>query len=206
MKTVAFETFWRQLEKLSASEHKKEDFEATARIYLNINPEGALLRETHDIIEELRMMMLIFNQQIHVIEEFSRHLQSLHEKETSRESTNEGSSPSILKVLMDIKKLLEDQQAVKEEGNHANGSTSQNGSLHLPSIANGSIHSSQSWETLVAGKTIPDHTLHLAEDVTRDMRHRREELQKLEESTVYVCEQVSSRNLRFRSSDDETKI
>lgn len=74
MKTVAFETFWRQLNKLSARDHQQQDFEVPARTYLNINPEGELLRETQDIIEELRMMQGIFNQQMHVMEEFSRYL------------------------------------------------------------------------------------------------------------------------------------
>jgi hypothetical protein len=190
MKTVAFETFWRQLNKLSASEHQREDFEVTARIYLNINPEGELLRETHDIIEELRMMMGIFSQQIHVMEEFSRHLENLHEKETLREPTNESSLPSELKVLMDIKKLLEEQQAAKL-GACENEAPLQSASTSPASMLNGSIHPKEAPKKLVTRKTIPNHTLHLAEEVKRDMLHRKDELQKLEMSTGYVCDQVS---------------
>jgi hypothetical protein len=135
-------------------------------------------------------MMGIFNQQIHVIEEFSRHLQNLHERETEREATGEGAKPSVLKVLMDIKKVLEDQQEAKKgETGHLNGSSVSSQSALLQA-SSGSMISSQSSATAVPGKTIPDHTLHLAEDVSRDIGQRREELRKLEESTVYVCDQV----------------
>lgn len=122
------------------------------------------------------MMKGIFNHQIHVIEEFSRHLQNLYEKETFRESTNEGASPSMLKVLVDIKQLLEDQK--------------QNGIPNPAQSINRKTSASQSRSGLVVGKTIPSHTLHLAEDVSRDMKYRRDELEKLEESTNYVCDQV----------------
>lgn len=98
----------------------------------------------------------------------------------------------MLKVLLDIQKLLKDQNAAQEENLHntAAGILPQDGTL-APVAADGekldTAHSSRA-----AGKTIPSHTLHLAADVSRDMKYRRDELQRLEESTVYVCDQVKS--------------
>jgi len=61
MKTSSFELFWRHLKKLSSQRLKISP--KTARLYLNINPEGVLLQEAHDIIEELKMMSRINMQQ-----------------------------------------------------------------------------------------------------------------------------------------------
>lgn len=61
MKTTAFKLFWRHLEQLSGQRLKIDP--EKARLYLNINPEGVLLREAHDIIEELKMMSRINMQQ-----------------------------------------------------------------------------------------------------------------------------------------------
>lgn len=61
MKTTAFELFWRHLQILSGQSLKIDP--EKARIYLNINPEGLLLREAHDIVEELIMMSRICMQQ-----------------------------------------------------------------------------------------------------------------------------------------------
>ncbi|KAG4441971.1 hypothetical protein IFR05_002539 [Cadophora sp. M221] len=103
MKCISFESFWRQLHKLSSSDHQQADFEATARKYLNINPEGELLRETHDIIEELRMMSHIFNEQLHVVDQFTNHLKNLREKEEKKETTE----MKMLDVMVEVQKLLE---------------------------------------------------------------------------------------------------
>lgn len=61
MKTSSFELFWRHLKNLSSERLKISP--GTARLYLNINPEGVLLQEAHDIIEELKMMSRINMQQ-----------------------------------------------------------------------------------------------------------------------------------------------
>lgn len=51
------------------------------RAYLNVNPEGALLRECQDIIEELRMMSRIFTQQSQVVKDFKKALEKLNERD-----------------------------------------------------------------------------------------------------------------------------
>jgi hypothetical protein len=80
MKTVAYKTFWRYLSKSNGTHHESADtdFVATALLYLNRNPEGELLQEAYSIIEELRMMTNIYNQQLHVAESFSQHLENMH--------------------------------------------------------------------------------------------------------------------------------
>jgi hypothetical protein len=42
--------------------------------YLDINPEGTLLREAQDIAEELKMMRRVFSQQHQVVKDYRRHL------------------------------------------------------------------------------------------------------------------------------------
>lgn len=42
--------------------------------YLEINPEGTLLREAQDIAEELQIMLRIYNQQLHVVRDLRKTL------------------------------------------------------------------------------------------------------------------------------------
>lgn len=50
MKTIAFETFWAQMRMDSLKDpFQLQDSEKSAiRAFLNVNPEGALLRESQD--------------------------------------------------------------------------------------------------------------------------------------------------------------
>lgn len=208
MKCISFETFWRQLNKLSATDHQQADFEATARKYLNINPDGELLRETHDIIEELRMMTHIFTEQLHVVDQFKTHLQNLHEKETKKETAED----KMLDVMVEVRKLLRERyhsheappanitadlgsgttdgstvQVIKAPKDKASPATNRNTGTTVPAAV-----SDAACQTAISalGLSIPESTLHLAEDVTRGIIQRRAELQKLAESTVYVSDQV----------------
>lgn len=67
--TIAYECFWRNMEirgmrftSPGTSNHS----------YLNINPEGTLLRESQDVAEELQIMLRIYNQQLHVVRDFRK--------------------------------------------------------------------------------------------------------------------------------------
>lgn len=40
--------------------------------YLDINPEGTLLREAQDIAEELQIMLRIYNQQLHIVRDLRK--------------------------------------------------------------------------------------------------------------------------------------
>ncbi|KAH6712755.1 hypothetical protein BKA61DRAFT_484150 [Leptodontidium sp. MPI-SDFR-AT-0119] len=166
MKCISFESFWRQLHKLSSSDHQQADFEATARKYLNINPEGELLRETHDIIEELRMMSHIFNEQLHVVDQFTNHLKNLREKEEKKKTAE----VKMLDVMVEVQKL----GAVANQPQ-----TSDRATVAKETADSGS-------RTTIS---IPESTIQLAQDVGHEISSRLAELQKLEHSTVYVSDQ-----------------
>lgn len=246
MKCISFESFWRQLNKLSSSDHEEADFEATARKYLNINPEGELLRETHDIIEELRMMSHIFAEQHHVVEQFTSHLQNLREKEEKGKDEHSNET-KMLEVMTAVRKLLEER--FKKEDNQEGDMSSQtealagSGKLTVDGSAghghnhptkdragkeerilpNGTRVNTESTQSAtnkmtldetklgspdgipaalgaadascqptisIAKISIPESTIQFAQDVGREISSRRTELQKLEQSTVYVSEQV----------------
>jgi hypothetical protein len=83
MKTVAFDRFWHQMaiDSLNAQNRKlSSNPRSSSTIYLNVNPEGTLLRESQDIAEELRMMSRIFIQQQHVVKDFKKALEKLNER------------------------------------------------------------------------------------------------------------------------------
>jgi GTP cyclohydrolase III len=59
------------------NKEKRERDEDLLHKLLDINPEGALLKEIKDILDELHMMMKVFNEQSRVVEDFSSHIQKL---------------------------------------------------------------------------------------------------------------------------------
>lgn len=86
MKTVAFETFWAQM-RMDALRDPLAHSDQSVRTYLNVNPEGALLRETQDIVEELHMMSGLFSQQYQVVKDFKKSLEKLNEKREHKTHT-----------------------------------------------------------------------------------------------------------------------
>ncbi|KAJ4865084.1 corA-like mg2+ transporter protein domain-containing protein [Trichoderma breve] len=63
--------------------------------YLNINPEGVLLKESQDITDELNMMERIYKQQLTVVNELQKHIKSRHDKGQSVQSANNWSSCTL---------------------------------------------------------------------------------------------------------------
>jgi len=78
MKTIAFQVFWKHLHRLGPLDSDEIDEETLAKVYLNINPEGKLLREAYDIIEELRMMARIYTHQLRVVKQFQKSLHRIN--------------------------------------------------------------------------------------------------------------------------------
>ena len=68
---MAYKNFWWH----TGREHDGSDRLSTR--YLDINPEGAFLRETQDIAEELSIMSGIYRQQLDVVKDFKRYLGQL---------------------------------------------------------------------------------------------------------------------------------
>jgi hypothetical protein len=74
--TIAYDVFWRNtaLHSRSISTIAKTLSQPSNQKYLDINPEGTLLREAQDIAEELKMMRRVFSQQYQVVKDYRRHL------------------------------------------------------------------------------------------------------------------------------------
>lgn len=181
MKTLAYETFWRQLDKLNTSD-RQLGFEATARSYLNINPEGELLKEVHDIIEELRMMARIYTQQLNIIEDFSGHLEKMHQEDEKK------SPVKMIDIILEIKNHLlnaanEPHTAEDPVTAQHNNSPTPNGALVTNGVQNGNSIATDA-------SAISDNTVKFAKRVGNEIRLRRQELQNLEEHSTVVSEQV----------------
>lgn len=74
---IAFNVFWRNVERFSNNRDHPGSNGQNQR-YLNINPEGTLLREAQDIAEELRIMNGIFSQQLYVVKSFQKCLEHIN--------------------------------------------------------------------------------------------------------------------------------
>lgn len=236
MKCVSFENFWSQLNTLSSDHHPDGvRLETIARAALNINPEGELLRETHDIIEELRMMAHIFSEQLTVAERFSLKLRELYDKESTKRPTED----LILETLKKIQKTLEHldnsiNQSTNGKSPKPLGSTASSSDTNLvphigdnsptvnrPDPLSGTPHGrmeEQDDDNVISNEmtetnpnsnsqgdehkplpkdalpTIPKSTVQLAEEFCRDVKNRRQELVKLEESTEAIALQVRHKN------------
>jgi hypothetical protein len=75
MTSIAYESFWRRINLLS-NNMLPSGTNAGSK-YLEINPEGALLEEAQDIAEELMIMKKIYTEQMKVVKDFKRHIDSL---------------------------------------------------------------------------------------------------------------------------------
>ncbi|TGO40726.1 hypothetical protein BHYA_0032g00050 [Botrytis hyacinthi] len=160
MKTNAFALFWRHLKKLSDQRLKTSP--KKARFYLNINPEGVLLREAHDIIEELKMMSRINLQQLQVTQVFSRALQTINgQVEPMQEIT----------VLLNL--MLKELQ--KKNSSDSNGITNDSLAKDTPTKFN---------------KVILQHTIDQSLDLVDTISNHHSELQQLEDSAREIAEQL----------------
>lgn len=74
---IAFKMFWRNVESFSKNRDRRDSTRQSHR-YLDINPEGTLLREAQDIAEELRIMIGIFSQQLGVVRSFQKCLEHMN--------------------------------------------------------------------------------------------------------------------------------
>lgn len=90
--TIAFEVFWNSV----GGTHRSSDTPGSDQQYLNINPEGTLLREAQDIAEELRIMNGIFSQQLGVVKSFQKCLEHMNgrPKTRSRDTTEANADQS----------------------------------------------------------------------------------------------------------------
>jgi hypothetical protein len=111
--TTAYEHFWettRQVSDVYKDPDRVDDGEDKAKALLDINPEGKLLREVKDILDELHIMLNIKNKQQRVFKQFTKHITSIiapglalsKEIGTAKQKkvTGDGDSEDEVKVLV----------------------------------------------------------------------------------------------------------
>lgn len=108
-KTDAFEGFWRNMKERNLNP-QNYSYSGTGQKYLDINPEGALLRESQDIAEELRIMLRVYNQQLNVVKDFSKALRHMN-----GESKNE--TDEVRKLMKILQARQEQSTGVSDNGN-----------------------------------------------------------------------------------------
>ncbi|KAH8600083.1 hypothetical protein B0O99DRAFT_726757 [Bisporella sp. PMI_857] len=175
MKEVAFEGFWRHLERTNLDGRNMTEYEgieAAARIYLNIKPEAGLLREAQDIVEELHMMDRIYLQQLRVARLFSKTLNGLNEQQSTWEASQQ--AKAHMKSMRNVKTSDLQTGFSPSGGQHTvfsvqNIKNTQIGSLHQP-----------------VSKT----TLDKAEKLIEEIESCRTELQDLEQNTNEIIEHL----------------
>lgn len=169
MKTVAFESFWRHLDKMHLNNPRLTDIEAiesSARIYLDVNPEGMLLREAHDIMDELRMIGRIYLQQLKVAKHFSKALQDINEQ---------ASPPTSVELVKDVRTTIEDINDLRTKTWPDGGAR----------ILNGNVKNAKEPK-----KPIPDHTIYRARYLLEDIENRQNELRDLEDNTSEITDHL----------------
>ncbi len=93
--TIAYEHFWHYTREASEIYKSKDSVETSdkAKVLLDINPEGKLVREIKDILDELNIMIQIKKHQERVLAEFLKH--SNHILEELRKSSPVGSEAAV---------------------------------------------------------------------------------------------------------------
>jgi hypothetical protein len=171
MKTIAFEGFWRHLDKVHFNNPRMTSIEAieeSAHSYFDLNPEGMLLREAHDIMDELRMMARIYSQQLRVTKHFLKNLQDLNEQ----------------MVPLTSKELLQGVNRNLEVISSRQTGTKLDSDMH-------SIVPHPDDDAARLQRPILDGTLYRVRNLLEDLEIRLNELQDLEESTKEITEHVS---------------
>ncbi|KAK6839337.1 hypothetical protein PG987_005203 [Apiospora arundinis] len=172
MTAVAYDTFWRHTKLYNKNMLPK----TIGTKYLDINPEGALLKEAQDIAEELKMMKRIYNEQLKVVKDFKRHL---HYPQGRR--TGEADSASqIQKLLLDLVSAR-DKPPHNDEENRDEGDRDEE--------VHDEVETPRHRQHRPAYQT-EDDTLHEAEGVLELVKSRRAEIIELEQSAMHTCRQL----------------
>ncbi|KAK8102512.1 hypothetical protein PG984_015658 [Apiospora sp. TS-2023a] len=162
MTAVAYDTFWRNTKLYNKNMLPK----TVGTKYLDINPEGALLKEAQDIAEELKMMKRIYNEQLKVVKDFKRHL--IHPQVRRTEKMD--SAGQLRRLLLDLIDHKDKQEEDDEEGDDGPGTPK--------------LKQNQS------KNQVAEETLHEAEGVLELVKSRRTEIIELEQSALHTCQQL----------------
>lgn len=88
--TIAFKWFWFNVDRFTKSrDHRDSDRMRRSQKYLDIDLEGALLREAQDIAEELKIMISIYSKQLAVVKNFHKCLEHMNGNSKTRRKASQ---------------------------------------------------------------------------------------------------------------------
>ncbi|KAK7974435.1 hypothetical protein PG989_016283 [Apiospora arundinis] len=172
MTAVASDTFWRHTKLYNKNMLPK----TIGTKYLDINPEGALLKEAQDIAEELKMMKRIYNEQLKVVKDFKRHLHYPQGRRTEKADS-----------AYQIQKLLLDLVSARDKPPHNNEDDRDEEDYDEES--HDEVETLKHRQHQLVYQT-QDDTLHEAEGVLELVKSRRAEIIELEQSAMHTCRQL----------------
>ncbi|KAK8004927.1 hypothetical protein PG990_010964 [Apiospora arundinis] len=172
MTAVAYDTFWRHTKLYNKNMLPK----TIGTKYLDINPEGALLKEAQDIAEELKMMKRIYNEQLKVVKDFKRHLHYPQGRRTEKAD----SAYQIQKLLLDLVSPRDKPPHNDEEDRDEEDCDEE---VHNEAETPKHRQHQLTCQT-------EDDTLHEAEGVLELVKSRRAEIIELEQSAMHTCRQL----------------
>ncbi|KAH8602515.1 hypothetical protein B0O99DRAFT_587613 [Bisporella sp. PMI_857] len=201
-KTDAFERFWGHLKNVNLADPQKKDIRGAAGKYLNINPEGVLLREAHDIMDKLKMMRSIY-EQLAVVKDFARHLLEIHE-EQHPQTTTQDLLDGFKKLIASMPSLRGTAAAGHDEAKLRNGKVTENGnhigngtgtSFGLASSGhddptNGEDSNINAKESLAAFGEVPKATVRHANLLVEVVDMRRQDIQHPENTIKDVSDRL----------------
>ncbi|KAK6857196.1 hypothetical protein PG995_007383 [Apiospora arundinis] len=172
MTAVAYDTFWRHTKLYNKNMLPK----TIGTKYLDINPEGALLKEAQDIAEELKMMKRIYNEQLKVVKDFKRHLHYPQGRRTEKAD----SAYQIQKLLLDLVSPRDKPPHNDEEDRDEEDCDEEfHDETETPKYRQRQLTCQTE-----------DDTLHEAEGVLELVKSRRAEIIELEQSAMHTCRQL----------------
>ncbi|UKZ69360.1 uncharacterized protein TrAtP1_010368 [Trichoderma atroviride] len=107
---AAYSVFWLNVNLHSSNTAKFNNRKAESFRYLNINPEGILLKESQDITEELKIMEGQYKHQLAVVSRLSKHLKNRLDKVSS----SSGESEAARVAKLDFEEAADLIEKIKE--------------------------------------------------------------------------------------------
>lgn len=177
MTSMAYDAFWRH-KALHSGNKMTETTTSTKNKYLDTISEGTLIMEAQDIAEELKIMKRVFSEQLSVTKDLKRYLHSQLEKDSGLAADQQPGEIAALKRLL-IEIIVDKGKEVDNESNADKDSI----------LANDSSEANR-------GMFNPlEETLHEAEGTLELIESRQAEIQELEDSILWTCQQVGRSNM-----------
>ncbi|KLU81147.1 hypothetical protein MAPG_00242 [Magnaporthiopsis poae ATCC 64411] len=204
---IAYDTFWRNTSLHSrnilpsgpgpaSSSDQHRESKNTSQRYLDINPEGTLLREGRDIAEELKIMHRVFRQQWQAVKDFRRHLNQLASGDGRHgRGPGEQAVQSLVRSLADLVREETDARS-RAQARPTLSTTTTNATIATTSSSSTSRFGESSSSSSSNGNgngavgSWLDDTLQEADMLVESIESRQAEIQDLEDSALRTCRQL----------------